>query len=72
MLSLYTSRALFSLWSKVPQGAADPILGVAAAFRADKSTSKVNLSIGAYRDNTGSPVVLPSVKKVIKLKISKA
>jgi len=53
---------LFSVWAKVPMGPADPILGVASAYRADKATKKVNLSIGAYRDNNGNPVILPSVK----------
>jgi aspartate aminotransferase len=42
-------------------GPADPILGVAAQFKADPNPSKVNLSIGAYRDDTGKPVVLDSV-----------
>ncbi|CAD8153035.1 unnamed protein product [Paramecium octaurelia] len=58
-------RALryFSVWSQVPMGPADPILGVAAQFKADPSTTKVNLSIGAYRDNDGKPVVLESVKR---------
>lgn len=45
-------------------GPADPILGVAAQFKADPAAQKVNLSIGAYRDNDGKPVVLDSVKKV--------
>lgn len=44
-------------------GPADPILGVAAAFRKDTHPNKVNLSIGAYRDNQGRPVVLDSVFK---------
>jgi len=34
------------------------------AFKADKSPKKVNLSIGAYRDDNGKPWILPSVKKV--------
>ena len=45
-------------------GPADPILGVASQFKADPAAQKVNLSIGAYRDNDGKPVVLDSVKKV--------
>ncbi len=51
----------FSSWAKVPMGPADPILGVAAAFKTDTHPTKVNLSIGAYRDNSGKPVVLESV-----------
>lgn len=57
----------FSVWAKVPLGPADPILGVAAAFKADPTPKKVNLSIGAYRDNDGKPVILESVKKVRSL-----
>ena len=49
-------------WSTVPQAPADPILGVAEAFRADASPDKINLGIGAYRDNSGAPWVLPSVR----------
>ena len=48
--------------SSVPQGAADPILGVAQAFRASSRPDKVNLAIGAYRDADGQPWVLPSVR----------
>jgi hypothetical protein len=35
MLNRIASRAMISLWSKVPMGPVDPILGVAAQFRAD-------------------------------------
>jgi len=52
----------FGLWSKVPLGPPDVVLGVSAAFKADTSPSKVDLSIGAYRDNNANPVVLPSIK----------
>jgi len=29
---------------------ADPILGTALAYKADKDANKINLGIGAYRD----------------------
>ena len=35
-----------------------------AAFRADEDSNKVDLGIGAYRDNSAKPWVLPVVKKV--------
>lgn len=44
-------------------GPADPILGVVAQFKKDTDNKKVNLSVGAYRDDTGKPVLLKSVKK---------
>jgi len=56
------SRA-FSLWSHVEMGPKDPILGVSEAFMADTSPDKMNLGVGAYRNNEGKPVVLPSVKE---------
>ena len=31
----------------------------------DTDSKKVNLSIGAYRDNDGKPWILPSVKEVV-------
>lgn len=50
-------------WSNVPAGAPDPILGVTEAFKADTSPQKMNLGVGAYRDENGKPFVLPSVRK---------
>ena len=38
--------------------------GVTEAFKADKDSRKINLGVGAYRDENGKPYVLPSVKKV--------
>ena len=39
------------------------ILGLVEAFNKDQSSSKVNLSVGAYRRDDGKPWVLPSVLK---------
>ncbi|KIM48153.1 hypothetical protein M413DRAFT_439876 [Hebeloma cylindrosporum] len=52
-----------STWSNVPAGPPDPILGVTEAFKADKDPRKINLGVGAYRDENGKPYILPSVKK---------
>ncbi|KAJ8502860.1 hypothetical protein ONZ45_g11382 [Pleurotus djamor] len=52
-----------STWSNVPAGPPDPILGVTEAFKADKDPRKINLGVGAYRDEKGKPYVLSSVKK---------
>lgn len=54
-------RAFSSWWGDVPMGPKDPILGVTEAFKADSHASKMNLGVGAYRDDSGKPVVLPSV-----------
>uniref|UniRef100_A0A9J2PBA3 Aspartate aminotransferase n=1 Tax=Ascaris lumbricoides TaxID=6252 RepID=A0A9J2PBA3_ASCLU len=44
-------------------GPPDAILGVTEAFKADKNPNKINLGVGAYRDNEGKPYVLSSVRK---------
>ena len=49
----------------MPQGPPDPILGVTEAFKADKNPKKMNLGVGAYRDDNNKPYVLPSVRKVL-------
>ncbi|EMD41819.1 hypothetical protein CERSUDRAFT_128978 [Gelatoporia subvermispora B] len=60
----HTLRAAgVSTWSNVPAGPPDPILGVTEAFLRDKDPRKINLGVGAYRDENGKPYVLTSVKK---------
>lgn len=51
----------------VPQAPEDPLFGLMAAYRADTFDKKVDLGIGAYRDNDAKPWVLPVVKKVIAI-----
>lgn len=53
-------------WANVKQGPPDAILGVTEAFKADKDSRKINLGVGAYRDDSGKPFVLPSVRKAEK------
>lgn len=45
-------------------GPPDAILGITEAFKKDSSPSKINLGVGAYRDDNGKPFVLECVKKV--------
>uniref|UniRef100_A0A8D2HGK1 Aspartate aminotransferase, mitochondrial n=1 Tax=Urocitellus parryii TaxID=9999 RepID=A0A8D2HGK1_UROPR len=40
-----------------------PILGVTVAYKRDTNSKKMNLGVGAYRDDNGKPYVLPSVRK---------
>ena len=47
----------------IPLAPPDPILGVAAAYRADPAEKKVNLSIGAYRTEQGVPYVFKAVRE---------
>jgi aspartate aminotransferase len=50
--------------SVVPLAPEDPLFGLMAAYRADDFKEKVDLGIGAYRDDNAKPWVLPVVKKV--------
>ncbi|KAI9332224.1 pyridoxal phosphate-dependent transferase [Obelidium mucronatum] len=45
----------------------DPILGVTEAFKADTNPKKINLGVGAYRDDKNKPYVLECVKKAEKI-----
>ncbi|CZT45490.1 probable aspartate aminotransferase, cytoplasmic [Rhynchosporium secalis] len=51
----------------VPQAPEDPLFGLMAAYRADTFDKKVDLGIGAYRDDDAKPWVLPVVKKADEL-----
>lgn len=60
--SATTLRAFSTAWwGKVEMGPKDPILGVTEKYNEDTSPSKLNLGVGAYRDDDGKPVVLKSV-----------
>jgi len=48
-------------------GPPDAILGVTEAYKRDTNPKKINLGVGAYRDDSGKPYVLPSVKQVSDL-----
>lgn len=54
-------RTISTWWSNVQQGPPDAILGVTEAFKRDQNPHKINLGVGAYRDDNGKPYVLPSV-----------
>uniref|UniRef100_A0A8R1DJ33 Aspartate aminotransferase n=1 Tax=Caenorhabditis japonica TaxID=281687 RepID=A0A8R1DJ33_CAEJA len=47
----------------VPTAPVDPILGVTEAFKKDANPKKINLGVGAYRDDQGKPFVLRSVRE---------
>lgn len=76
-MALKQSTSLFSLnqktfkrllttqqwWSQIEMGPPDVILGVTEAFKRDTNPKKINLGVGAYRDDNGKPYVLPCVQK---------
>jgi len=53
-----------SYLSNVTLAKPDVILGLAAAFNADTDPKKVNLSVGAYRNDEGLPYIFNSVRRV--------
>lgn len=59
-----------SAWSGVPLGPKDPIFGLQEAFLVDTDSRKLNVSLGAYRDDDGNPFVLPVVRKVEQTLVS--
>ena len=60
-----------TIWSHIPQQGKDAIFGIVEEFNKDKSPNKVNLSVGAYRDNNGKPFVLNSVTEATKIFLKK-
>lgn len=50
--------------SKAPE---DPLFGLLNAYRQDPSDKKIDLGIGAYRDDNAKPWILPVVKKADEL-----
>ncbi|KAK4336934.1 hypothetical protein RND71_044088 [Anisodus tanguticus] len=48
-------------------GPPDVILGVTEAYKKDPNPNKINLGVGAYRDDNGKPFILPSVQKAQKI-----
>ncbi|KAJ1919096.1 Aspartate aminotransferase, cytoplasmic, partial [Tieghemiomyces parasiticus] len=52
-----------SRFAEVPLAPPDAILNLSTLYKADTSAKKVDLGVGAYRDNDGKPWVLPVVRK---------
>lgn len=59
--SASATHATPSRFAATPQGPEDAILGVTLAYNADPNPNKVNLGVGAYRDDAGLPFVLSAV-----------
>ncbi|KAK6204373.1 aspartate aminotransferase [Scheffersomyces amazonensis] len=69
-----TSKRQFSIlnnklnkWNEIPLAPPDKILGISEAFVKDTNTKKINLGVGAYRDNNGRPIIFPAVKEAEKI-----
>lgn len=59
----FSVASTLAKWNQIPLAPPDKILGISEAFQKDTNTKKINLGVGAYRDNSGKPIVFPSVKK---------
>lgn len=53
-----------SIFADLALAPADAIFALTASYKADTFKDKVNLGVGAYRDDDGKPYVLPVVHKV--------
>ncbi|GAB1293522.1 Aspartate aminotransferase, mitochondrial [Apodemus speciosus] len=58
-LAAAASARASSWWTHVEMGPPDPILGVTEAFKRDTNSKKMNLGVGAYRDDNGSRTCSP-------------
>lgn len=59
----FSVAARLAKWAEIPLAPPDKILGISEAYQKDSNAKKINLGVGAYRDNSGKPIVFPSVKK---------
>ncbi|KAI1717917.1 aminotransferase class I and II domain-containing protein [Ditylenchus destructor] len=57
-----SSRTSSAWFGNVELGPPDAILGVTEAYKRDTNPKKINLGVGAYRDDQGKPFILPSVR----------
>ncbi|KDR81509.1 hypothetical protein GALMADRAFT_221371 [Galerina marginata CBS 339.88] len=61
------TEMLAELWQDVPLAPPDSIFQLTAAYKADTFKDKVNLGVGAYRDDNNKPWILPVVKKATSI-----
>jgi len=61
------NRMSAETWEAVPLAPPDSIFKLTAAYKADDYPKKVNLGVGAYRDDNSKPWVLPVVKKATEI-----
>ncbi|CAM6002278.1 unnamed protein product [Sphagnum balticum] len=63
-LRLVLNFASSNYFTNVQLAPPDPIIGTGIAYEADKSPDKINLGVGAYRDDNGKPYVFKVVKEI--------
>ncbi|KAJ7172588.1 aspartate aminotransferase [Mycena filopes] len=57
-------------WQSVPLAPPDSIFQLTAAYKEDSFDKKVNLGVGAYRDDDNKPWILPVVKEATRILLS--
>ena len=60
-----TEQGNADTWNSIKAVPGDPILGVNVEYNKDTDPKKVNLSIGAYKDDHGNPYTLKCVTKAV-------
>jgi aspartate aminotransferase len=65
------SMSTASPWAHFEMAPLDPIIGLNESFAADDFPQKVIVGVGAYRDDSGKPYVLPCVREAEKIMMSK-
>ncbi len=60
------SKNILKNWKAIPSYSEDKILYMNALYKKDQNPQKVNLTIGAYKDNYGKPIVLSSVSEATR------
>ncbi|KAG9046767.1 Aspartate aminotransferase, cytoplasmic [Tulasnella sp. UAMH 9824] len=64
------SEPSIQVWQSVPLAPPDSIFKLTAAYKADSDPRKVNLGVGAYRDDNNKPWILPSIQEANKRLLS--
>ncbi|KAG8923935.1 Aspartate aminotransferase, cytoplasmic [Tulasnella sp. 417] len=64
------SEPSIQVWQSVPLAPPDSIFKLTAAYKTDTDPRKVNLGVGAYRDDNNKPWILPSIKEANKRLLS--
>jgi len=57
------SAGILNIWKEYEMGPPDAIIGLNEAYEKDPSPFKINVGVGAYRDDDGYPYILPCVKE---------
>lgn len=66
-MSSSSSSSTSQHWAGFAMGPPDPIIGLTEAYLKDTFPRKVNVGVGAYRDDTGKPYVLPCVREAERI-----